>query len=89
MFNKLEWRDVSNSNSSLLLLGGGFLGIGLSVGSSGSTGLVLLGNGHSLSVLGQLVEHVAASATGVSVGVISHVCTYKLFKLSLSNSYCV
>ena len=35
--------------------------------------LVLLGDGHSLAILGQLVEHVAALAAGVSVGVISHV----------------
>ena len=40
-------------------------------------GFVLLGDGHSLSVLGQLVEHVAALAAGVSVGVVGHVGGYK------------
>lgn len=39
-------------------------------------GLVLLGDGHSLSVLGELVEHVSALSAGVSVGVVSHVGTY-------------
>ena len=38
-----------------------------------SLGLVLLGNGKSLSVLGELVEHVTALSAGVSVGVVSHV----------------
>jgi hypothetical protein len=35
--------------------------------------LVLLRNGKSLSVLGELVEHVTALSAGVSVGVVSHV----------------
>ena len=38
-----------------------------------SLGLVLLGNGKSLSVLGELVEHVTALSAGVSVWVVSHV----------------
>ena len=60
--------------NSLLLFGG-------TLASSGNLldddlRLVLLGNGQSLSVLGQLVEHVAALAAGVSVGVVSHVGAY-------------
>ena len=35
--------------------------------------LVLFWNGKSLSVLGELVEHVTALSAGVSVGVVSHV----------------
>jgi len=34
----------------------------------------LLGNGQSLSVLGELVEHGSALSASVSVGMISHVC---------------
>ncbi len=54
------------------------LALGTTLGSddnllNDSLRLVLLGNGQSLSVLGELVEHVAALSTGVSVGVISHV----------------
>ena len=38
-----------------------------------SLGLVLLGNGKSLSVLGELVEHVTTLSASVSVWVVSHV----------------
>ena len=54
------------------------LALGTTLGSddnllNDSLRLVLLGNGQSLSVLGELVEHVAALSAGVSVGVVSHV----------------
>ena len=54
------------------------LALGTTLGSddnllNDSLRLVLLGNGKSLSVLGELVEHVAALSAGVSVGVVSHV----------------
>jgi hypothetical protein len=45
----------------------GFLGT-----STGSLWLVLLGDGHSLSVLGKLEKSVAASSANVSVWVVSH-----------------
>ena len=54
---------------SLSSLGGGssFLGT-----TGGSLRLVLLGDGHSLSVLGKLEKSVAASTANVSVWVVSH-----------------
>jgi len=58
---------------SLLLALGTTLGSGGCLGLSSCSGFVLLGNGQSLAVLGELVEHISALATGVSVGVISHV----------------
>jgi hypothetical protein len=45
--------------------------------------LVLLRNGKSLSVLGELVEHVTALSAGVSVGVVSHVGCYRKKMISL------
>jgi hypothetical protein len=70
-------REKNIRDISLLLSLGTTLGWGGSGSTStgGGTWLVLLGDWHSLSVLGQLVEHVSALATGVSVGVISHVGT--------------
>ena len=62
------------SRRSLLLSLSGGLGSGGSILRSNG-GLVLLGNGHSLSFFGELVEHVTALSTGVSVGVISHIST--------------
>lgn len=59
---------------SLATLGSGGSFLGGSVGA----GLVLFGDGHSLSFLGELVEHVTTFATGVSVGVVSHISTWKL-----------
>ena len=35
--------------------------------------LVLLGNGKSLAILGELVEHVSALSASMSVGMVSHV----------------
>lgn len=60
---------------SLLLSLGTSLGGGIGLGGDGSNWFVLLGDGHSLTVLGQLVEHVSASSASVSVGVVSHVGT--------------
>lgn len=60
--------------SSLLLSLGSSLGWG-GFGLGGSLWLVLLGNWHSLTILGQLVEHVTASTAGVSVWVVGHVGT--------------
>jgi hypothetical protein len=46
--------------------------------------LVLLGNGKSLAILGELVEHVSALSASVSVGMVSHVgCRRALFALDL------
>ncbi len=59
------------------------LALGSALTSSGnnllddSLRLVLLGNGKSLAILGELVEHVSALSAGVSVGVVSHVGSYK------------
>ena len=50
--------------------------------------LVLFGDGKSLSVLGKLIEHVAALSAGVSIGVISHVGSRRAlfaFNLELNN----
>ena len=44
-----------------------------SFGFSSSSRFVLLGDGKSLSVLGELVEHVAAFTASMSVGMISHI----------------
>ena len=54
------------------------LALGTTLGSddnflNDSLRLVLLRNGKSLSVLGELVEHVTALSASVSVGVVSHV----------------
>ena len=65
------------------------LALGTTLGSddnllNDSLRLVLLGNGQSLTVLGELVEHVAALSAGVSVGVVSHVgARGALFALNL------
>ena len=64
------------------------LALGTTLGSddnllNDSLRLVLLGNGQSLSVLGELVEHVAALSAGVSVGVVSHVGSYRKSMISL------
>jgi len=65
------------SSLSLLLLGRCLFSGTLFFGNSTSAWFVLFGNGHSLSILGELVEHVSALSTGVSVWVISHISTYK------------
>jgi len=63
---------ISNMRSLLLSLSGTLASSGGSLLNDGG-GLVLLGDWQSLTVLGELVEHVSALSAGVSVGVIGHV----------------
>ena len=72
--NYLLRKEMRKSCSLLLLLSCvGFLGRGGSNYSDG--GLLVLGDGESLALGGELVEHVAGLTAGETIGVVSHVAT--------------
>jgi len=92
-YERIVYESKNAITKSLLLLGRGFLASSSGCISTSTSARLSVGrNRKSLSVLGQLVEHFAASATSVSVWMVSHVgaCwAFLALDLEFGNLACV